>query len=445
MKTDVAQSIEMSIEEKLAALVRFPTIASPQGEEEDKAAFAGCREAILSMFPNLIKAGEHFLIKGRGLVLRFPGETKEKPWVLMAHYDVVPALEDGWVHPPFEGVIQDGYVFGRGTLDTKGTLACMLQAADDMAKAGQKPRQDVLFCFSADEETYGPTAEDIIAFLQEKGWFPSFVLDEGGDMGTSPIPGVVGLCALVGVAEKGMAMVRLSVSGRGGHASAPPQETQTDILVRAMEKIRKNPFPQRLIPLMKELFKTLSPFCPHPQRSVYQNPRAFSRQLFPYFDRLAGEHGAMLRTTCVLTQLSGSTATNVMPATAVAGYNLRLLPGDTPEGCRERMEEIIGDHRVKVELLGGNAPSPVSLTSGLGFDNIKMAVEAVWPEAITAPSLVLGATDAYYYSLLCDRVCRFSPLLVAREDSQGVHAANERVPVLALQDAVRFYTALLSQ
>lgn len=436
---------KMSVEEKLAALVRFPTIASPEGEKEDVTAFAGCRRAILDMYPNLIKAGENHLVKGRGLVIRFPGETSENPWVLMAHYDVVPAREEGWIHPPFSGLIKDGYVFGRGTLDTKGTLACMLQAAEEMAAAGQKPKQDVFFCFSADEETYGPTAENIIKFLKEKGRFPAFVLDEGGKLGSAPLPGFKGLAALVGVAEKGMAIMRLSVSGKGGHASAPPRETQTDVLVRAMNRIRKNPFPLRLIPMMKDFFKALSPACGFPYSVMYKYPDAFSGFIFRHFTSRAGDKGAMLRTTCVLTQMAGSTATNVMPDTATAGYNLRLLPGDDPDGCRERLNKVVNDERVKVEFVAGNAPSPVSKTQGLGYDNIKNAVSAVWPEAITAPSLVLGATDAYYYSLLCDRVYRFSPLLVDAEDLKGVHAANERVTVRALHDAVKFYKALLTQ
>lgn len=433
----------MNVEEKLAALIRFPTIASPEGENEDTAAFEGCRRAILDMFPNLIKAGENHLVKGRGLIIRFPGESEENPWVLMAHYDVVPAKEEGWLRPPFSGEIADGFVHGRGTLDTKGTLICMLQAAEEMARTGQKPKQDVFFCFSADEETYGPTASDIIDFLKGKGWFPTFVLDEGGKLGSAPVPGFSGLAALVGVAEKGMAILRLSVSGKGGHASTPPVETQTEVLVRALDKIRRKPFPQRLIPMMRDFLVALSPGCAFPYRTMYKYPEAFSGVLFRHFARQAGAQGAMLRTTCVLTQLSGSTATNVMPATATAGYNLRLLPGEDPESCRKRLEEIVMDSRIKVELLGGNAPSPVSKTSGLGYDNIKNAVSAVWPEAITAPSLVLGATDAYYYSLLCDRVYRFSPLLVSEEDLKGVHAANERVPVKALHDAVRFFRVLM--
>ena len=271
------------------------------------------------------------------------------------------------------------------------------------------------------------------------------MLDEGGKLGAAPLTGFKGLCALVGVAEKGMAIMRLSVSGKGGHASAPPRETQTDVLVRAMNKIRKKPFPLRLIPMMKNFFQTLSPACQFPYSLMYKYPDAFSGFIFRHFSSQAGDKGAMLRTTCVLTQMSGSAATNVMPDTATAGYNLRLLPGDDPEGCREKLIKTVNDERVKVEFVAGNAPSPVSKTQGLGFDNIKNAVSAVWPEAITAPSLVLGATDAYYYSLLCDRVYRFSPMLVKADDLKGVHAANEKVPVKALRDAVKFYKALLTQ
>lgn len=427
---------------KLGALIRFATVA---GEGEDAAAFSGCREAMEELYPQTAAACERHLIAGRGVVWRWRGKSREKPWVLMAHYDVVPPGETGWNRDPFCGEVEDGCVHGRGALDTKGTLAAMLQAAEEMIEQGFIPSRDIFFCFSGDEETYGPTTGEIIRFLKENGWEPDFVLDEGGKMDTAPLPGFTGLAAMVGVAEKGMAQLRLSVTGPGGHASRPPRETQTDILVRAMERLRKNLWPMRFTPPVRECMRALSPRCVFPWRLMYKYPDLYYALLCARFEHDAGEEAALLRTTSALTQLSGSAAANVLPDVASAGYNLRLLPGDTPEGAAQRVRRIIQDSRVKVDLAAGNEPSPVSETGGPAFDRIRRAVNAVWPEAVTAPALMVGATDAYYYSLFCPRVYRFSPLLVSAEESAAVHAANERVPVLALVQAVAFYQALLAQ
>lgn len=432
----------LGVAEKLGILLRFETVASPTDGPEDEAAFSGCRQAILDLYPALAGVCETFLVKGRGLVLRWRGKAAGSPWVLMAHYDVVPAKEKDWEHPPFSGLVENGYVFGRGALDTKGTLACMLQAAQEMALEGFEPAHDVYFCFSGDEEIYGPTTGAIIDFLKERDAFPDFVLDEGGGLGRAALPGFPGLLAQVGVAEKGMAQVRLRVSGPGGHASRPPAETQGEVLVRAMERLIKKPFPMRLTPLTRAFLRALAPGSAFPWNTVYKYPDAFRGLLFERVGQLAGEEAALFSTTCALTQLSGSAASNVLPETVTAGYNLRLLPGDEPEACAKRLAGIISDARVEVTLAAGNKPSPVSSLDG-HFGRVQRAVAAVWPEAVTAPSLMVGATDAYFYSLMSEHVYRFSPLLVSEEERACVHAANERVPVRALQEAVNFYKALL--
>jgi len=432
----------VNVAEKLAALIRFPTVARPEGGE-DAAAFKGCRQAILDLYPRVAAACAPRLVAGRGVVLRWRGRGEGAPWVLMAHYDVVPAPEPDWEHPPFSGHVAEGYVHGRGALDTKGTLAAMLQAAEELLAAGFTPRQDVFFCFSGDEETYGPTTGEIIRFLRENGKEPDFVLDEGGRMTAAPLPGFSGLAAMVGVAEKGMAQVLLKVKGPAGHASRPPRETQADVLVQAMDSVRRNPWPQRLTEPVRESLRALAAGCAFPWSLMYQYPESFLGVIFRRFERLAGEENALTRTTCALTRLSGGSASNVLPGEVSAGYNLRLLPGDTPEGAAERMREVIGDPRVQVELAAGNPPSPVSEIQGGGFLRLRRAVSRVWPGAVTAPLLMTGATDAYYYSLFCPRVYRFSPLPATPEETACVHAANERVSVKALTDAVAFYKALL--
>jgi carboxypeptidase PM20D1 len=425
---------------KLSALLRFPTVAGPK---EDQAAFAGCRAAIHDLFPEVARVCERHLIAGRGIVYHWRGKSQDKSWVMMAHYDVVSAPPEGWDRPPFSGEIEGGFIHGRGAVDTKGTLIAMLEAAEGLIAEGFVPEQDIYFCFSGDEETYGPTTEAIIAWLKERDALPWAVLDEGGDLQSDIASGHRGLAAQVGVAEKGMAQIRLSVTGPGGHASRPPRESQGVTLARAITRLHQRPFPMRITRPVKEALALLSAKSAWPYRLIYRYPEVFGRLIIRYARKQAGSIAAMFHTTCALTQLSGSDAPNVLPITATAGLNLRLLPGDSLELAAAHVRSAVDDDRVQVELVTGNNPSPVSETLGPAFARIRQAVEAIWPDALTLPSLMAGATDAYHYSAICPRVYRFSPFNIGPDIAATVHAANERLPVAALDEAVEFYRAFI--
>ncbi|MDD4080562.1 MAG: M20/M25/M40 family metallo-hydrolase [Eubacteriales bacterium] len=436
--------MSMPVEEKLGRLITFPTTAGTPDYPEDASAFEGCRGAIHQLYPQVAGACERQVIFGRGLVYHWRGKAKGKPWVLMAHYDVVPAPPEGWERPPFSGDVADGFIHGRGAVDTKGTLAAMLQAAEELIGEGFTPEQDIYFCFSGDEETYGPTTGRIIAWLKERDALPYAVLDEGGQVERGAAPGVSSLCAMVGVAEKGMAQVQLSVFGPGGHASRPPRESQADILARALVRLNKHPFPMRIASPVKEALSALSRGSAWPYQPIYRWHGLFSPLIKRFASRQAGSIAALFRTTCAVTQLKGSDASNVLPVTATAGLNLRLMPGDSLEGVVTHLRQVIGDSRVKAGLVTGNGPSPVSEMGGPAFERIRDAASAVWPGVITLPALMVGATDAYHYSAFCPRVYRFSPLRVPPEITAAVHAANERLPVAALHEAVAFYRAFIT-
>ena len=436
------ESKNMNIAEKLSVILRFPTIAGTESFTEDPAAFAACRKAIHGLFPKLAENCERHLIAGRGLVYHWRGQTSRKPWVLMAHYDVVPAPQEGWDRPPFSGDIEGGFVHGRGAVDTKGSLAAMLEAAEGLIAEGFVPPQDIYFCFSADEETYGPTTGEIIRWLKARDASPDFVLDEGGWLDRGIAPGYPGLCAMVGVAEKGMANITLSVSGQGGHASQPPRESQAIVLAKAIARLHKKPWPMAVKSPVREALHILSHKSAWPYRLIYRYPELFSQLITGYAKKRNGLL-PLFQTTCAVTQLKGSDAANVLPATVTAGLDLRILPGESREQAAEHVRRAISDDRVKVTLVAGNDPSPVSETTGPAFERICRAAEATWPGILTLPELMTGATDAYHYSLFCPRVYRFSPMMLSAEIKATVHATNERIPIKALEEMVVFYRNLM--
>ena len=435
---------QASAAEKLSALLRFPTVAGTADYQEDRAAFEGCRAAIHALYPGVAAHCERHLIAGRGLVYHWRGKAQGKPWVMMAHYDVVPAPDEGWDRPPFSGDIAEGFVHGRGAVDTKGTLSAMLEAAEGLIGEGFVPEQDIYFCFSGDEETYGPTTPAIIQWLKGNKALPYMVLDEGGQVESALAPGFSGLAAQVGVAEKGMAQIRLSVTGPGGHASRPPRESQAMILARALTRLDKKPFAWRVGSPVKEAFQILAGQCAWPYGLIYRYPALFMPLITRYAKKQAGSTAALFHTTLAVTQLSGSEAANVLPITAAAGLNLRLLPGESLEEAANHVRKAVDDARVKVELITGNAASSLSEMDGPAFSRVRQAVEATWPGALTLPALMIGATDAYHYSAICPRVYRFSPLKISPAIAATVHAANERLPVEALGEAVSFYRALIA-
>ncbi len=189
------------------------------------------------MYPLLHATATKTLISDYSLVYRWEGTDPDlDPVLFLAHQDVVPADPgslDEWTHPPFSGAIEDGFIWGRGTLDCKNQLIGALEAAETLLQIGYQPRRTVLFAFGHDEEIGGPNgAQKISGWLQEQGIRAAAVLDEGGTILEGGFPGVNSPVAVIGIVEKGHIDVRMTVTGSPGHASTPPRHTAIGILAR---------------------------------------------------------------------------------------------------------------------------------------------------------------------------------------------------------------------
>ena len=204
--------------EKLAALVRCKTVSNRDAALEDDAEFEKLVELLPTLYPNVAATCAFSRFEGRGLLFHWKGKHADAPAVLMAHYDVVPADEEYWEKPPFAAVLENGVLWGRGTLDTKVTMNAALFAADKLIATGFVPENDVYFAFSGGEEVNGMGASHIVSYFEEKGIVPGIVLDEGGAVVENVFPGVSAPCGMVGIAEKGMLNLEFSVKSAGGHA-----------------------------------------------------------------------------------------------------------------------------------------------------------------------------------------------------------------------------------
>ena len=194
----------------LQKLVQCKTVSYNDPAQEDEAEFQKLIDLLPGLYPKVFEVCEFQQLPDRALLFRWPGKSAVAPSVMMAHYDVVPVNEEGWEKPPFDGMIEDGVMWGRGTLDTKVTFNGVLSAANHLIAQSFIPENDVYFAFSGGEEVNGNGAPNIVKYFMDKGIKPALVVDEGGAVVENVFPGVKAPCGLIGIAEKGMMNVEYS-------------------------------------------------------------------------------------------------------------------------------------------------------------------------------------------------------------------------------------------
>jgi carboxypeptidase PM20D1 len=363
----------------------------------------------------------------------------------MSNYDVVPADEASWEKPAFEGIIEDGFLWGRGTLDTKGTLCGIMEAAESLIIQDFVPENTLYFAFSGDEEIGGETAPAMVEELKKRGITPAMVLDEGGVVVEGIFPRVSQPCALIGTAEKGMLMAELSIETSGGHASAPPPNTPVGILARAVTRIEGRPFKVKLTPPVAAMFDTLGRHSSFAYKIIFANLWCFMPLLDALYRKRGGELNAMLRTTCAFTMMEGSSTSNVLPPVAKMGANLRIIGGETPAKALEYIRRTANNPKIQFRSIYDMAPSPNSPADGIGWERLKDAIKQTWQGAIVSPYLMFACSDSRHYCKISEHVYRFSAMSLSKEEFAMIHGHNERIPLDSLVKIVQFYTRLMSR
>lgn len=432
----------MSAAEKLSALIACRTVSAP--DERDEAEFIAFREVFARLYPGLHAELELTRFQGGSLLFRWPGLTAERPLVLMAHYDVVPAPPEQWDRDPFSGEIADGFVHGRGALDDKGPLVCIAEAVETLLGEGFSPARDVWLSFGADEEVFGHGAAEIVGHLQSLGVQPWLVSDEGGAIVDDALPGINGLMAMVAIVEKGTTDVGLLARGGGGHASTPAKNGATARLARAIVRIDEHPATPHLSDPVLQMLDTLAELVPRPLGAVLHHAGRANRPVAEVLSRLGKETAAMVRTTMAVTQVSGSPARNVLATEARANVNVRLAVGDTREKLRTRLEKLFRGLDIEIERIDGEDPPPVSRTDNEAWQALGAAIAAVDPAIRVVPYVQTGGTDSRHFTRISDSVYRFAPLKMTRAQRDSIHAPNEAVEIASLERGTVFHRALIT-
>lgn len=429
----------------LAEMIKCRTISERDRSLEDEAEFDKFKALLPELFPTVFKKCTQEYPTDRSILLHWKGRKSENPTVLMSHFDVVSVVEEDWEKPAFEGIIENGVLWGRGTLDTKGTLNGALQAAEALMNEGFVPENDIYFAFSGNEEINGGGSPAIVDLFEERGITPGLVVDEGGAVVENVFPGVKQPAALIGVCEKGMLNVQYTVKGGGGHSSSPAPHTPVGRLSKACCKLENHPFKFRMSPASLAMFDTLGRHSTFLYRLIFANVDIFAPILDIYTRLTGGEFNATVRTTTAFTMMEGSKGVNVIPPVAKMMSNHRLAPGDTQEMILAEIKKVCEDEHVKVERLEGNDPSRISVMKGEAYERVRDVVHKTWPEAIVSPYPMVACSDSRHWGRISDKVYRFSAMALSKEERGTIHGNNERIPLATIAKTVEFYVRLIKK
>lgn len=433
------------VAEHLAAAVRCQTVPLDDMGTPDPEAFQQLHQMLAGTYPLVHEKLKREAISGYSLLYTWPGSRADlDPVMLMAHQDVVSADPAGWTHPPFEGVIADGFVWGRGTLDIKNQLIGIMEAAEALLQQGYRPERTILFGLGHDEETGGVNGCKVMGqLLKERGVHLAGIVDEGGGISAGLAAGVRGAVGLIGVSEKGYLTVEFSVHGQPGHSSTPPPQTAIGILARALARLEAHPMPTHLRRL-RPLYHGIGMAAPLTLQVAFANVWLFGPLLKRWLQRNP-EMNASMRTTTALTIVQGGVEDNTVPPEARAIVNFRLLPGDSIADVLWHAKKVINDERVHIKPVEGkfNEALPVSPSKGPAYDSLKTVIRQVFDNPPVAPFVMLGGTDCQHFVPVCDDIYRFTSL-VMDESFRGLeHGIDERIPVDGMARMVTFYARLM--
>jgi acetylornithine deacetylase/succinyl-diaminopimelate desuccinylase-like protein len=376
---------------------------------------------------------------GRGsVVATLAGTGEKRPIILLSHLDVVPALAAEWSVPPFSGELRDGYVYGRGAIDCKGVSVVNAVAMFLLRRAGVALKRDIVFVGTADEEVGGKLGA---------GWFVDnhlgslgqveFVLNEGGEIRVEDGKRVYE----VAVAEKTPCWLRLTAHGKSGHGSTPPEVSATTRLIRALHRVIDREWETEVVPEVQTYYAALAETTAGPRRQRLADLRRalrdedFRRQFLS-----DPRDAALVRNTIVPTVLNGSHKTNVIPATASADLDCRLLPGQSPDAFVQSIQSEIDDREVDVEVVLNFPPSSSPADTEL-FEAIRTVARR--ENASVVPAVLRGFTDSHFFREKGIVSYGFTPFDLTSNELGRMHGIDERVSTENLREAIRRLVELL--
>lgn len=447
---------EAAVTSRLSEAIQLKTVATREDPTSNADQFKALHALMEKRFPKVHVTLKREIASDGSLLYVWQGSQADAlPILMLAHQDVVPVppeTEKNWTYPAFGGVDKDGYIWGRGSLDNKGNLFSQLEAIEALIGAGFKPQRSVYLFASADEEIQGIRGAKVMAAtLKARKVRFEFVIDEGLMITQGILPGVAAPVAIVGIAEKGYTTVLLKLSGTPGHASLPPPKGTATIALMsaALKRVDDEQAPAGIRGAAAEMFDTLAPEMGGVMRVALSNRWLFGPLVQKKLEQSAATN-AMLRTTTALTVVHSGSKDNVLPGTAEANINFRLLPGDTIDAVLERTRALVGKEvpadRFEIYALdGATNPSPIAPTDGPAYHVLNKTLREVFPDALVVPGLYIAGSDSVHFTELSDHIYKFSPWRLGAADTSRIHGIDERVAKTNYVEAIRFYHRLITE
>ena len=431
----------------LSKAIQIKTISNRDSTRVDWNEFQKLQDFIDETYPNIKSKLEKTVVPPSNLVFYWKGTHSDlDPIALLGHQDVVPVTagtENDWVHPPFDGFDDGEFIWGRGALDMKNHLIAVLEATEALLEDGFTPERDVYLLFGDNEEVVANDkngARDIMNYLREKGIHLDCVLDEGGAMLPVNVPHVINnkYLAGIGIGEKGYADIEIAVCAKGGHSSQPPKHSAIGILADVVKDLENHQFKASFSETMKQLMESVSRNTTYPMRLLTCNIKALQPALLQIF-KLIPPAACMVRTTTGVTMTQGSPAANVLPQRASITVNFRAMPGVTTEDLVAHIRRVVRNKDIEINVLNSKEASKTSPTDSRVYKIIADLCRRMEPNAIVAPFLVMGGTDACNYEPICENIYRYAPFKADTALLLCTHGTNERIPVSCMKDGLRFF------
>lgn len=440
------------VQKHLSQAIQIKTISNPDDDKVDWSEFDKFHEFLKNEYPLTHKTLKRENVSQASLLYTWQGTDESlEPIALLSHQDVVPISEgtyDDWEHDPFEGFNDGEYIWGRGAVDMKNHLICVMEAVETLLEEGYSPKRTVYLCFGHNEEIVAGSnngAHSIMQVLKDRGVHLDSTLDEGGAIIKANIRGLIdGNLAGIGIAEKGYADYKISVKAKGGHSSQPPKHTAVGMISKAVRDLENHQFKSKMLPSVYNLFSHVGRYTSFPARMVMCNLRLL-KPVFIAVMKKFPPAATFVRTTTACTMLSGSPASNVLPQSASVTVNFREMPGDTIADTEAHIKNVIKNKEIEVEFLKGKEASKVSSTDSEAFKAIDKLAMQISEKNIVAPFLVMGGTDSYHYEEICDNMYRFSPFTLDTSIMLTTHGTNERIPIDQLPIGVEFFKRYIKE
>ncbi len=428
--------------DSFARLIQCPTVSN-SGHEY----FEAFHKVLDEEFPNVTATCQKIEIGNDVLLYKWAGKSSDRPLVLMAHQDVVPAVDGNWKYPPYSATVEDGVMYGRGTMDCKNTLFSTIQAVEELIQEGFVPEQDVYLSYSDGEEVAGPGAEMARDWFVANGITPFLVIDEGGAIIKKALSVMKKDVAAVGIVEKGYADVKFIARGKGGHSSQPPKNTPIAVLAKFVNSCEKHPvFKPHMTKAARDMIyylgDALSPVLRFFCKLIPINGWWVSK-LAPKINASYGN--TMFSTTMVFTMQQGSAAPNVIPQEAWVNANIRFAPDENFEDGFKKLEKRAKKFGLEMEIGAHRNASATVDINGEGYKMFKKALNEYYPDVAVVPYLMFGGTDCRTMQPIAKHAIRCTPCALSFKQLGGMHAANETVDIDSLNKCVGFFVKFIRE